>query len=106
MPILGSLLVSLFGGLAGFFVKFLGVRAAAVAAALTTFGTLTVALYAAVAAVAAGLQTTFPAIVLTGVWLFVPDNATACVAACIACDSLCALYRWNTGTLKIAAFTS
>jgi mannitol-specific phosphotransferase system IIBC component len=103
MPLLGSLIISLFGGIASFLVRFLAVRAAAVTAAVATFTALTVALYAVVAGLAAGIAATFPGLVLTGVWLFVPDNAVACFAACIACDTACALYRWNTGTLKLAA---
>lgn len=106
MPLLGSLIVSVFGGLAAFLVRFLAVRAAAVAAAVGTFAALTGAIYASAAALVAGIAATFPAIVLTGVWLFVPDNAGVCLAAVIACDTACALYRWNTGTLKLAAFTS
>jgi len=106
MPILGSLLVTLFGGLATFFVRFLAVRAAAVTAAIATFVALTAALYGSALALQAGLEVAFPSIVLTGVWLFVPDNAVACLAACIGCDTACALYRWNTGTLRLAAFTS
>jgi len=106
MPLLGSLVVTLFGGIASFLVRFLAVKAAAVAAAVATFGALTVALYAAASGAATAIAVAFPPVMLTGVWLFVPDNAVACMAACIACDTAVALYRWNTGTLKLAASVS
>jgi hypothetical protein len=106
MPILSSLLVTLFGGLAGFFAKFVGVRVAAVAAALTAFSTLTIATYGALAAAAATINVTFPSILMTGVWMFVPDNTGLCLTAIIACDTACALYRWNAGAIDLAAKTS
>ena len=106
MPVLGGLIVSLFGGLASFFVRFIGVRLAAIDAAVGTWGALTVALYTAAGAVSATLSATFPPFIMTGVWLFVPDNAVACVSAAMMCDTLVALYRWNTGTLRLAAAVS
>lgn len=103
MPILGGLLVSLFSGLASFFATWLGLRAAAVAAALATFATLNAALYAAALAAVAGIGATFPSIVMTGVWLMVPDNAVLCFSAIATCDTFCALYRFNNGALRLAA---
>lgn len=106
MPILGALLVSLFGGMLSFFVKFLAVRAAAVAAALTAFLVTIGLFYTAAAAAYVSIATAFPAIVMTGVWLFVPDNAGVCLAAIIATDTAAALYRWNMEGLHIATRTA
>lgn len=103
MPILGQLIVSLFASLAAFLVKFLAVRTAIMAAAFATFTALTVAVYVAAGVLAATIVATFPGMVMTGVWLFVPDNAPACVAAMIACDVLIAVYRWNIGSLKLVS---
>jgi len=106
MPILSGLLVSIFGVFATFLTKFLGVRLAAIVAAVASFTALLVGTYGALAATAAGITATFPTMLMTGVWLFVPDNASACLAAGIACDTVCALYRWNDGALQLAAKTS
>lgn len=103
MPLLGSLLVTLFGSIASFLVKFLGVRLAAITAAIATYTTLTLALYAAMAAAAQGIAAAFPSLWLTGIWIMVPDNAGACLSACILADTAVALYRWNMGSLQLAA---
>lgn len=106
MPILGGLLVSLFGSLATFLTKFLAVRAAAVVAAIAAFLTLTLGLYAAAAAAHATLTVAFPSMLMTGVWLMVPDNAGICLGALIATDTAVALYRWNVENLHIASRTA
>lgn len=106
MPLLGSLLVTLFGGMLSFFVKFLAVRGAAVAAALATFAISIGAFYAAIQAAYATIATAFPAMVMTGVWLFIPDNAGVCLVAIVATDTAAALYRWNLETIHIATRTA
>lgn len=105
MPLLGSLLVSLFGGLASFFAQWLTKKAAMVAAGLTTFGALNLALFAAFSAAINAVQSSMPggASIATGVWLAIPDNGALCFATAIACDGAVALYRWNVGALKLAA---
>lgn len=106
MPLLSGLLVTLFGSLLGFFVKFLAVRGAAVAAALATFAILWAAVFAAAAAASATITTAFPAIALTGVWLLVPDNAPACLAAILAIDTAALMYKWNYTGLQLATRTA
>lgn len=103
MPLLGSLIVSLFSSLAVFLAKFLTVRVAAMTAAFATFTALTAAVYVAAGVLAATVAAQFPPIMMTGVWLFVPDNAPLCVAAMIGCDVLVALYKWNLGGLRLVS---
>lgn len=104
MPILGSLFVTLVSGLAGFLGRFMSFKVAVSAAALLAFGTLTVGLYTLLAGLSAGITATFPAMALTGVWLFVPDNTVACITIIATTDAACALYRWNLEALRLGAY--
>lgn len=106
MPSLAGLLVSMFAGLVPFFARFVALRAAAITAAITTFVLLTTGVYAALSLLASGIVLTFPPIVMTGVWMFVPDNVVGCMTAIAATDAACALYRWNVSHLHLAAFTN
>lgn len=105
MPLLAGLLGGLFSGLVEFLARYFTKKVAIGAAAVAAFGLLTLTLWTAIGAALAGVAATFPAgsAVATGVWLCVPDNASACVAACISVDTAVALYRWNLGSLKLAS---
>lgn len=102
MPVLGGLLLSLFGGFASFLAGFMAVKTAKIVAALAAFTALNVALWAAAAAIFATLGAVFPTIVMTGVWVMVPDNATVCLSARLAWDTALALHRWNGLALDLA----
>jgi hypothetical protein len=102
MPLLGGLLVTLFGGLATWLTGFLSLRVAIAAAGIAAFSALTLALFAAASGLASGITAAFPSIVMTGVWLMVPDNAIPCIAAIISCDTAMAIYRWNVTNVNIA----
>lgn len=107
MPILGSLLVSLFGGLATFLAQWMAKKAAFAVAAIATFGALTIALYGGLAALIAGLLVAFPGgIPGTFLWLAVPDSAPVAVASCIAADTAIALYTWNSENLRLASYVT
>jgi hypothetical protein len=106
MPLLAGLLVTLFSGLVGLLTTWLTKKVALVVAAIATFGALTIALVVAMQALVAGLLLAFPEVdpvVLTFLWVAVPDNLPACVAACIGADTAVALYRWNSANLRLAA---
>lgn len=105
MPLLGGLVLSLFQGLFGLIALYVTKRVAVVAAAVATVATITTAFYAACAALVVGVMSGFPGGVyaLLGVWLVVPDNAGLCVAAIVAADAAVALYRFNIGSVKVAA---
>ncbi len=106
MPLLGGLLVSLFGGLLTFFVKFLAVRGAAVAAALATFAALWAVVFTAASVAASSVTMAFPTMAMTGVWLFVPDNAPVCLAAILSIDTAALMYKWNYTGLQLATRTA
>jgi hypothetical protein len=106
MPLLGGLLITLFGGIASFLVQFIAKKAALAIAAVATFGLLTAGLIAGLQLLVAGLITAFPEsnpVFLSMLWVAIPDNAAACVSVCIATDTACALYRWNAANVKLAA---
>ena len=103
MPLLGGLFVTLFGGLFGFLVQLLGARLAIAAAAVASFSALTVAFFAAAGVILSGIEATLPEVIGTGLWLFIPDIAPACLAAIVTADGMVALYRWNAGLVKLAA---
>ena len=109
MPWLASLFVTLFGGLASFFAQYLTKKVALAAAAISTFGLLTVGFYATLSALIAGLLTSFPVsggLISTMIWLAVPDSAPAIIAAVIGADTALALYRWNVDNLKLASYVT
>jgi hypothetical protein len=104
MPILGSLLVSLFTGLGGLFSAIFGaqiaVRLAAVAA-LVTFGVTLLAVFnATVAPIASAVFSTSYGQLLG---LAFPPIAGTCVAAIAACWSACALYGIQRRALSMVA---
>jgi len=103
MPLLAAFLGGLFGALAEFFVKFFAKKTALGAAAVTTFGVLTVALFTGISALAAGLSLAAPAVpgLSTALAIAIPDNFAACMAIAISVDTACALYNWNVGNLKL-----
>lgn len=104
MPLLAGFLGALFGALAEFFVKFFAKKTALGAAAISTFGILTVALFTTISALGAALNLATPAVpgLSSALWLVIPDNFAACMAIAISVDTACALYNWNVGNLKLA----
>jgi len=106
MPLLGALLVTLFVGLAEFFAKWITRKIAVVAAGIAVFLSITTALYFALSLLVAGIVVVFPmsAAVATGVWMMVPDNGPAVIAACIAGDAAIAVYRMNVTNVMFAVY--
>lgn len=109
MPILAGLIGSLFGGLASFFAQFMAKKAAFAVAAVAAFTALTVALVAAMQAMIAGVVVVFPetnGIVLTAIWVALPDSATTLIGMVLSADAVIALYRWNVQNLQLASYVS
>jgi ABC-type uncharacterized transport system permease subunit len=104
MPLLGSLLVSLFSGLATFFAQFLTRKVAVATAAVAALGTVTVALLAAfnglVAPLAAAVFSTQYGQVLG---LAFPPMAGTCLAIMASCWAACTLYSWQRKAIELAA---
>lgn len=103
MPLLGGLLVSLFSGIASFFVQYVTKKVAFGLAAAAMFTTLTGGLFllmrTTVAQIAGGAT-------LTGqLAMFfcaaVPPIAPACIGAITTVWAGCALYKWQTKALDM-----
>jgi pilus assembly protein TadC len=105
MPVLASIIASLFGGLATFFSAFLAKKAAFAVAAVATFAALTAGFVTAIQLLVAGLVVAFPSsnpIIVSLIWTVLPDNASVCIAACVSCDAAVAVYRWNAENVRLA----
>lgn len=106
MPVLASLLVTLFSGIASFFASFMAKKVAFAAAAVATFAVLTTAFFAAVAAMLSGISFVFPesdSVVMVMIWAATPPQVTAGLPVALAFDTALALYRWNVSNLNLAA---
>lgn len=103
MPKLAAMLMRVFGALFGSMADALGRKAALVVATTTMIGSIVAAAVASVTALCAALIYTFPGPVGLGVWMFVPDNASACVAVCVACDGLLAVASWWRANVRLGA---
>jgi len=103
MPLLAAFLGVLWGKLVVLLGLYFTKKAAAITATAAALFSLVTVAYTAISGLAAGLVGSLPAGGALGIWLFVPDNAGACVTACIAADAACALYRLNREYLRLAA---
>jgi len=105
MPLLGALLVGLFGGLTTFLAEFVGKKVAvalAYAAVLTSsFVALLALLGSVVAPLLAGLFSSFPYVGWMG--LAFPPVTGACLAALATTWAGCMLYKWQRDVLKVMA---
>jgi protein-S-isoprenylcysteine O-methyltransferase Ste14 len=108
MPLVAGLLVTLFAGVAEFFMRYVTKKVAFAAAAVATFAALTLAMWGLFTAALVGVAMSFPggSAVTTGVWLMVPDNGPACLSAIFAMDTAAYLYRWNVENLKLASWVT
>lgn len=97
MPVLGALVVSLFGSLAAFFAKWMAARTAVGVAGLAVFAALTLAFTAAISTAIStvAFSGSLPAPVILGMSYFAPDNLPLCIATIFAADIAAGLYRWN-----------
>ena len=105
MPLLASLMVGLFGSLAGLFAKVFTEKVAFGVAAVTTFATLTTAMIAASSAAVTGLVNSFPMgtgnAISIALYLTAADSLNVALAAAYAADVAIFLYRWNLVNLRL-----
>lgn len=108
MPLLAGLFLNLFGGLAGYFGAWVSKKLAFALAAVGVFTAITIALYALLSGLLNGLAALMPNWpgMEWAIYMAVPSNLPAVVAAVIAADSAVALYRWNVENLKILAYVT
>ncbi len=104
MPLLGSLLVSLFGAIASFFAQYFGKKLTIGLALVATMTTITGALLLAMRGLVAAVA---PVIgggnFATGIGIAIPYNASACFTAVVSCWTLCTLYTWKRKALSFFA---
>lgn len=104
MPLLASLLVSLFGSLATFLIQYFSKKVAIGLAMVATLTAITAGLLLAMRGLIAGIA---PIIgggnFAVGVGIAIPPNASACFTAIVACWTLCTLYTWKRKALTIFA---
>lgn len=104
MPILGGLLVTLFGGIAGFFAQYFGKKATVGLALVATLATITGALLLAMRAMIAAIAPVLgDGNFAVGVGIAIPPNFTACVSAIVSTWTACTLYSWKREALKLFA---
>jgi len=106
MPIFGGLIASLFVGIAEFFAKWITRKVAVIGAGIAVMASITAALFLALSAVIAGIAVTFPMnpALATGIWILIPDNATACIAAMLGWDVTLHVYRLNVLNVQFAVY--
>lgn len=104
MPLAASLLVSLFGSLAGFFAQYFSKK---LTVGLALVATLTLITSALLLAMRSAIATIAPVLgggnFALGVGLAVPPNASACLTAIVTCWSVCTLYSWKRKALELFA---
>ena len=95
MPLLANLLISLFGTIGGYLVKYVSKKTALWLATATAialaFGVLSAAVYALIQ----GLMTFAPPIVVTALSWFVPPQLPAIIGARFAVEVAAAVYRYQ-----------
>lgn len=110
MPLLGGLLITLFGSFAAWLSKFVTKKFALAGAAIGTFAALSAILYGVVAAIIAAVNVSFPIATTSAMCsLFYAINTDAAMvmfAVTVAGDTAVALYAWNAENLRLAAYVT
>lgn len=106
MPVLASLLVSMFTALLNMFATWLTKKVAIGLAAVTTFAALTLALWTAIGLALNGISAVsgYDSGVAIGLWVAFSTNGQMVLSATVAADTAIALYRWNSENLKLMAY--
>lgn len=105
MPFLGALIAGLFGSLATFLARFVGIKFAFGAAAVAAFAALTVGFLAVIATTLTAIAWSgvLPAGFVAGFSYFMPGNFPAVVSAVVSVKIVAALYSWNNRQLVLFA---
>lgn len=101
MPILGGLVAALFTGLFDFlvvyFTRTVALKLAFAAMITTAFAVLLLSMNALVS----GIAYTMPPGLVVAMQFVFPSNIVSCLAAVIACDSVCAGFRLFASGVKV-----
>jgi hypothetical protein len=103
------MLLSVFQQFAAFLATWMSKKVAFAAAAVTTLGLLTAALFIALGVLLNSVALALPPLSnLSQAILYVvlPSNLPLCIGACISADTALALYRWNVENLRLAAYVT
>lgn len=104
MPLIGTLLVSLFGQMSGFLALYVGRKVAVAAASVTCLGLLYVAILACFHEIVTPLLgALFATAYGAALGLAFPPIAGTCMSAWILSEACTAAFRLNTESLKLAA---
>jgi hypothetical protein len=104
MPILGTLLTTLFGGLTTWLAQFVARKVAIALAYTATLATVTAVVLAAMTAALAPLAAAlFTSDIFGWVGLAFPPIASTCMTIYATSWSGCVLYGWQRESLRIAA---
>lgn len=104
MPLLGTLVTTLFGGLFSWFTAFFTAKVALGVSTLAVITVIAAAYAVAMEALIAGFVVAFPEIpapALSILWVAIPDQATAAIGAMLASDTLAAVYGFNMGRVRV-----
>ena len=104
MPLLGTLIASLFGGLANFLADFVGKKIAVALAYVAALGSIVTVLLVFMRGVVeplAGALFSYPWAGWMG--LAFPPVVGTCIAALAGTWAACVLYRWQRAALGVAA---
>jgi len=104
MPIFATLVASLFGSLASFFGLQMAKKTLFAAAAIAAGLVLTLAMFAAIKGLLAGIAYAFPTWALGWFVAIIPSNALACAGAIIAAKMARFVYDYNMENIKIASY--
>lgn len=103
MPLLGALLVNLFGGLASFLAQYITKKAANVTAYIAVSLTLVAALWAALLGVVSAVAIPSLPGVQTGLWLANAGALSGLVAVIITTEVTITAFRYQREAAKVAA---
>jgi hypothetical protein len=104
MPMFATLVASLFGSLASFFGLQMAKKTLFATAAIAAGLVLTLAMFAAIKGLIAGIGYAFPPWAMGWFVAVIPSNAVACAGAIIAAKMARFVYDYNMENLKIASY--
>ena len=100
MPILASLLGSLFFSIVSFLAKFLTKKIAILTAVVLAAVALTSAFFSFVSGLFAGIEYLMPAVIDDALCWLLPANTKACVTAYLSARVAAYVYAWNIRILQ------
>ena len=105
MPILGGLLVNLFGAMVAWLSQWLTRKVAYGVACITMMTSLTAALFLAMRValgMLVGATSGAPSFMIEAIGIAVPPVATLCLSTYVSIWTACTAYRWQRDLLHIA----